>query len=371
MADDFGDKTEAPTPRRRIEAREQGNIARSPDLSSAVMLLGMLVMLNWYGQGIVVALRAVMDRMLGPASLQDFSPVRASQSFAHAVEQVGRAMLPLFIGAILIAVVVNLAQVGLFFNTKRLQPNFAALNPLRGAGKLFKGQGFMQLAMNFVKLLLVGWVAYSAISGRIGEIAMAQGLQFGQIFNLGASLVYSIGMRIATVLLVLAILDYIYQRFRIEKELKMTKEEVKEEMKRMEGDPKIKSRRRQIAQQAAMQRLKKDVPTADVVVTNPTHFAVALKYDPTGMAAPRVIAKGQDFLALKIREIAAESGVPILERPPLARTLYRTVEVGQEIPEQLYAAVAEILAYVYELTGKSRRRPVAAPTPSRQTVGVN
>jgi flagellar biosynthetic protein FlhB len=176
-------------------------------------------------------------------------------------------------------------------------------------------------------------------------------------------------MRIATVLLVLAILDYLYQRFRIEKELKMTKEEVKEEMKRMEGDPKIKSRRRQIAQQAAMQRLKKDVPTADVVVTNPTHFAVALKYDPTGMAAPRVIAKGQDFLALKIREIAAEAGIPILERPPLARTLYRTVEVGQEIPEQLYAAVAEILAYVYELTGKSRRRP--APASNRQTVGVN
>jgi len=369
MADDFGDKTEAPTPRRRIEAREQGNIARSPDLSSAVMLLGMLVMLDWYGQRIVVALRGIMDKMLGPASLQDFNPINASHGFGQAIMQVGKAMMPLFIGAILIAVIVNLAQVGLYFNTKKLQPNLGALNPLRGAGKLFKGQGWMQLLMNLFKLLLVGWVAYSAISGRIGEIAMAQGLEFGQIFNLGASLVYSIGMRIAVVLLILAILDYIYQRFRIEKELKMTKEEVKEEMKRMEGDPKIKGRRRQIARQTAMQRLKKDVPNADVVVTNPTHFAVALKYDPTGMSAPKVIAKGQDFLALKIREIAAEAGVPILERPPLARTLFRTVEVGQEIPEQLYAAVAEILAYVYELTGKSRRRPVMST--GRQPVGVN
>jgi len=136
----------------------------------------------------------------------------------------------------------------------------------------------------------------------------------------------------------------------------------------MEGDPKIKQRRRQIAMQATMQRLKKDVPTADVVVTNPTHYAIALKYDPTGMSAPKVVAKGQDFLALKIREIAAEAGVPILERPPLARSLYKMVDVGQEIPEQFYAAVAEILAYVYELTGRSRRRPV---TGVRAMAGVN
>jgi flagellar biosynthetic protein FlhB len=355
MAEELGDKTEAPTPRRRLEARQQGNIARSHDLTSAVMLLGMLLMLNWYGQGLVQALRGVMDRMLGPSSMGDFNAANAVKGFAGAITQVGRAMVPFFIGAMLIAITVNLAQVGLFFNTKRLQPNFAALNPLRGAGKLFRGGGGIQLVQNLLKLLLVGWVAYSAVSGRIGEIAMAQGLEFKQIFNLGASLVYSIGMRIGIVLLVLAILDYFYQGFRVEKELKMTKQEVKEEMRRMEGDPKIKQRRRQIAMQMTMQRFKKDVPTADVVVTNPTHFAVALKYDSDRMGAPRVIAKGQDYLALRIREIAAEAGVPILERPPLARSLYRLVEVGQEIPEQFYAAVAEILAYVYELTGKVKR----------------
>jgi len=368
MADDYGDKTEAPTPRRRLEAREQGNIARSHDLSSAVMLLGMLLMLNWYGQGIVQALRGIMDRMLGPSSMRDFDAMTAVRGFCGALVQVGAAMTPLFIGAILIAVIVNLAQVGLFFNTKRLQPNLAALNPVRGLGKMFKGPGWVQMVMNLLKLLLVGWVAYSAVAGRVGEIVMSQGLEFRQIFNLGASLVYAIGMRIAIVLLILAILDYVYQRFRTEKELKMTKEEVKEEMRRMEGDPKIKQRRRQIAMQATMQRLKKDVPTADVVVTNPTHYAIALKYDPTGMSAPKVVAKGQDFLALKIREIAAEAGVPILERPPLARSLYQMVDVGQEIPEQFYAAVAEILAYVDELTGRSRRRPV---TGVRAMAGVN
>jgi flagellar biosynthetic protein FlhB len=367
MAEDAGDKTEAPTPRRRQEAREQGNIARSADLSSAALLLGMLVLLNWYGQGVVQALRSIMDRMLGPSSLSDFTPSSAGHSFAGALVLVGRALAPLFIGAILIVVVVNMAQVGLNFNVSKLQPNLGALNPLRGAGRMFKAQSWVQLVFNLFKLVLVGWVAYSAVSGRIGEIAMAQGLDFQQIFHLGATLVYSIGMRIGIVLLVLAILDYVYQRFRIEKELKMTKEEVKEEMKRMEGDPRMKQRRRQMAIQMAVQKLKQDVPKADVVVTNPTHYAVALKYDKDSMHAPKVVAKGQDYVALRIREIAAASGVPILERPPLARSLYATVEVGHEIPEDFYAAVAEILAYVYELTGKTKRKPTAG---ARPTVGA-
>ena len=157
-------------------------------------------------------------------------------------------------------------------------------------------------------------------------------------------------------LLVLAILDYLYQRWQMEQDLKMTKQEVKDEMRSMEGDPKIKQRRRQIAMQIAYQQLKKAVPTADVVVTNPTEFAVALKYDPDAMHAPRVVAKGQGQMAARIRHLAIEAGVPILERKPLARALYKLVEVGQEIPEQFYATVAEILAYVYELSGKKGRR---------------
>jgi flagellar biosynthetic protein FlhB len=177
-----------------------------------------------------------------------------------------------------------------------------------------------------------------------------------QSFGLGAAVVYSIAIRVGILLLVLAIVDYAYQRFRIEKRLKMSKQEVKDEMRRMEGDPQIKQRRRQLAMQRVMQRIQKDVPTADVVVTNPTHFAIALKYDKDNMHAPRVVAKGADFLAQRIRAIAAESGVPIVERAPLARALYKLVDVGQEIPEQFYSAVAEILAYVYELSGKVKRR---------------
>ena len=195
-------------------------------------------------------------------------------------------------------------------------------------------------------------IAYSAISDRIGRIISAQNLEYMQILGLGTDIVYTVALRVAVALLVLALLDYAWQRFSFERDLKMTKQEVKDEMKRMEGDPQIKMRRRQIAMQTARNRMRQEVPTADVVVTNPTEYAVALRYDQSAMRAPLVVAKGRGPTAALIRSIAIENGVPIIERKPLARALYRTVKVGQEIPEELYAAVAEILAYVYELTGK-------------------
>ena len=208
--------------------------------------------------------------------------------------------------------------------------------------------------MSLLKLLLVAFVAWSAVRDRIGEIVMCQQLSFMAIFGLGAQIVYAIAMRIGIVLLILALIDYAWQRHRMEKQLKMTKQEVKEEMRSMEGDPHIKQRRKQLARQMAERRLQQTVPTADVIVTNPTEFAIALKYDQSTMHAPRVVAKGQDLLAKRIREIAIAHGIPILERKPLARALYRLAEVGQEIPDQFYSTVAEILAYVYELSGKAK-----------------
>lgn len=358
MAEDMGDKTEAPTPKRRREAREQGNVARSPDLTAAVVILGLMIMLDWYGPNLVMALKDLVARMLSGQTLGDSNTRNIAAIMLSALRTIAIAMAPLMIGAIIVAVIVNVCQVGLFFSTQRIQPNFAALNPVGGLNKIFGGGGgtMMQLLMNTVKMLMVGTVAYSAVHGRLEQIVTVQQLTFLQIFGLGASIVFSIIVRITILLLVLAIGDYIYQRYRIEKQLKMTKQEVKEEMRAMEGDPKIKARRRQIAIQIVTRRFKKDVPTADVVVTNPTEFAIAIKYDAETMQAPRVVAKGQGFLALKIREIAIEHGIPILERKPLARALYKLVDVGQEIPEQFYSAVAEILAYVYELTGKLKRR---------------
>jgi flagellar biosynthetic protein FlhB len=358
MADDgAGDKTEAPTPRRRQEARDNGNIPRSPDIVAAVLLVTMMVLMSWYGPGVVHALKDLMAEMLSQASIDGgMAALHTDASFAlHAV---GRSLAPLFAGACLVAILTNVAQVGLYFDVGRLQPNFAALNPVRGFGRVFGGHNgnFVKLLMNLAKMLLVTFVAYTAVHGKIALIVSAQRLTALQAFHLGGLVIYSILIRVGLLLFALAILDYAYQRYRIEQSLKMSKQEVKDEMRSMDGDPKIKARRRQIALQRVIQRIKKDVPKADVVVTNPTHFAIALQYDSKTMHAPKVIAKGQDLIALRIREIAVASGVPILERKPLARALYKMCEVGQEIPEEFYSTVAEILAYVYELSGKMKEK---------------
>ncbi|HRK31034.1 MAG TPA: flagellar biosynthesis protein FlhB [Tepidisphaeraceae bacterium] len=355
MADELGDKTEAPTPRRRQEAREQGNIARSTDLTAAAVILGMLFMLQVKGGDLVNALRAVTEHVISREVLSDHDPRNISSLVVSLIGIIGPAMIPLLLGVALAAVLINLAQVGLVFNPKRLQPNLGALKPTKGLKRLFgKGKGSMQLVMNIAKLIVVSTVAYSAVHGRLEQIVLVAQLSVLQIFALASEIIFSIFLRLGVLLFVLAILDYFWQRYRTEHELKMTKQQVKDEMKKMEGDPLIKQRRRQIAMQRAMQRIKTAVPTADVIVTNPTEYAVALKYED-GFHAPRVVAKGRGYIAQKIRETAIEAGVPILERPPLARALWRLVEVGQEIPEQYYAAVAEILAYVYELSGKVKR----------------
>jgi flagellar biosynthesis protein FlhB len=351
-----GERSEQPTARRQQEARDAGNIARSPDLVAAALLLGILMLLKSFGPPIVAAMKMVVEETLNAKSLGNLSPGSALEDMARALTAVGIAMAPLFLGVVLIAALANMVQVGFVFNPNRLAPNFGALNPFRGLGRIFGGRrSAMRLVMALVKVFFVGMTAYSAVHGRLGQIVMSQRLSFVQIFGLGAQLVYAIALRIGILLLVLAILDYIYQRRMLQRDLMMTKEEVKDEMRRMDGDPKIKARRREIAVKRHLKRLKKEVPKADVVVTNPTHFAVALKYESATMRAPRVIAKGQDIMAQRIKEIAIEFGIPLVERPPLARALYRMCTVGDEIPEQFYSAVAEILAYVYQLAKRARK----------------
>ena len=360
MADEFGEKTEDPTPRKRQEAREQGKVARSRDLGTAVLIIASMVLLKNFGPGIVDALKGLVGDMLGPAAMAAPDAGSAVLATSRAVFAVGAALAPLLIGMLLAVVVVDLLQVGFVLNLKRLQPNLGAASPIKGVARLVgKGRSPVQGAILGAKLLLVGFVAYSAVHDRLPQILTAQTLEYNTIFGLGAEVVYDIGMRIGVALLILAVIDYAFQRYRMEQELKMTKQEVKEEMRRMDGDPRVKQRRRQLAQQMMKEQLKRDVPTADVIVTNPTHFAVALKYDAATMHAPRVVAKGQDHMALRIREIAVANGVPILERKPLARALYKLAEVGQEIPEQYYSAVAEILAYVYELNGTMKLKQPA------------
>jgi len=362
MAESTGDKTEEPTPRRRQEARDKGNIARSADLTASGILIGMMLLLSWYGAGLMATLHLITLDLLGDRSMRTVDGSDIFPTIVSSIAAVGHAMLPIFIGLVLIAIITNLVQVGLIFNVKRLQPNLGAVNPGRGLGKFFgkDGRAGFALVMNFAKMLLVSLVAYSAIHNRLGTILTIQQLDHIQIFALGAELIYQIGIRLGIVLFILALIDFLYQKWKHHQSLKMTKQEVRDEMRSMDGDPHIKARRRQIQMHLHREQMKRAVPTADVVVTNPTHYAVALKYEHGRMHAPTVVAKGVDHLAIRIRELAAMHGVPIVERPPLARALYQMCEVGNEIPEQFFSTVAEILAYVYELTGKSRAARVAS-----------
>ncbi len=357
MAGYADDKTESPTPRRRQETRRRGQVARSQDLTAAVLLLSGFLALSFLGPAIWHSLLAMTRAGLTaepPILLDDVLPFAGAVA-VETLMRLGPFLLILFV-AMLLAL---LAQVGLLFTGQPLVPSLSKINPLNGLKRLFSVRSVMLVVANTGKLLVVALVAYVSMSGSAAAIIHAFMFGFHEVFGLGSSLMFELGMRLSAALLILALLDYAWQRHRHERDLRMTKEEVKDEMRSMEGDPLLKRRRREVQLQLAMQRLRKDVPSADVVVTNPTHVAVAIRYDAETMTAPKVVAKGADLIALRIRRLAAEFGIPIVERPPLARALYEAVEVGAYVPERLYLAIAEILAYVYELTGRShaaRRR---------------
>jgi len=351
MAMNAEDKTEAPTPRRRMEARNKGQVARSHDLTAAVMLVVAFIGLFLFGPGLWGALLGMIV-----AAMTSTSPVDPGDlgSLASAIGwTVAKSLGPFLIVLFLSGVVILYAQVGWLFTWQPITPSLSKINPLNGLKRLFSIRSVMTAAINFVKVLLVGGVAYFLIAASAPAIIHAFALDFFGVMGIGWKLIWETGLKLAVALLLLAILDYAWQRYRHERDLKMTKEEVKDELRSMEGDPQVKRRRRQLQMQLAMQRLRKDVPKADVVVTNPTHLAVAIAYDSETMMAPKVVAKGADYVALRIRQVAEEFGIPVVERKPLARALYESVDVGQYVPERFYRAVAEILAYIYELTGRS------------------
>lgn len=359
MPDDMGDKTEPATPRRRQESRERGQVAKSADLGSAILLLGGMICMRWFAPQMMLALLKSMKLYL------DLGGSEAAQvDLVAIVSSLGMLALtaagPILLGVLILALGANLMQVGFLFTLYPLQPKLDKLNPLTGFKRIFSAKTMVQMAMNLLKLTVVTFVAYLAISGRTDDIMLAMGIGGWRQVVLLSKVLYEVGIQLAAVLLILALLDFAWQRYKHNKDLKMSKQEVKEELRRMEGDPLILQRRRRMQFAASMQRIKSAVPTADVVVTNPTEYAIAIKYDAEDMHAPRVVAKGQNLLARRIREIALRHRIPIVERPPLAQALFKMVDIGQEIPEQFYKAVAEILAYVYELSGRAPPKGAAA-----------
>ncbi|HBS29556.1 MAG TPA: flagellar biosynthesis protein FlhB [Phycisphaerales bacterium] len=352
MAEDLGERTEDPTPRRLSEARDKGQVAKSTDLTSAVLLTGAVVLvvalLPWMVRSMGLLLRYHLDeRTLGGLPTLG----RITPDLTLTALEAARVLAPAMALMALVAFLANVAQIGLHLSSRALEPKWSNLNLIKGLGKIFSKRTLVKGGLDIGKFLLIGAVAALVIVGDLPLIAALPHLHLEGAFAIAGELVRELAIWILLVLIALGLLDFLYQRWQHRQDLRMTKHEVKDEFRSTEGDTETKARRIRMARQIAMQRLQQDVPKADVVVTNPTHYAVALRYDQT-MRAPKVVAKGADYLALKIRYLAVAHGVPIVERPPLARALYNEARVGREINPAHYEAVAEVLAYVYRLEGR-------------------
>ena len=343
-------RTEKATPKRRQKAREEGSVPRSSDFDGAILLWGNFFLFLGLG-GATLALMAKQVahflQMAQPGALADAGQVTL---LADVLMILGRLLLP-FLGLnFLLALATGFAQRGFSFSAKPLQPKFDKLNPAQGFQRLISTRAVVDLFKSLAKFALLAWVAYAVLEPRIPTLMATLKLPHGPSLDLFQSAVFALYRNVMLAMLVLALTDFAWQRMSWEKSIRMTKQEVKDEVKDSDGSPEIKQRQKSIMQASARRRMLAEVPKATVVVTNPTHVAVALMYDEKS-AAPVCIAKGLDHLALKIRERAREAGVPTLERPDLARALYRSVELGKPIPHDLYQAVAQVLAFVYRLRG--------------------
>jgi len=358
---DVGDRTEEPTPRKLREAKEKGRVARSPDLSGALILLGGVLALKLWGHYPLRALYEFTRGALGNLDAGTLGVREIYTYFGGGWLFLIKATTPVIGGLVVIAFLANVMQTGFVFSGDPLTLKPDRLNPVEGMKKLLSKRGLMRLLASLFKVSVVGLVAYFTIRGQFGVYTELVGIGINEIIAFVMECTFVLALRIGLALLALAILDFTYQRWQYRQDLKMTKQEVRDELKRMEGDPLTRNRRRRLQRELALQRMMHAVPDADVVVTNPTELAVALRYEASTMTAPSVVAKGKGLIAQRIREIAEENNVPIVERRPLAQALYRMCDVGDQIPVQLYQAVAEVLAFVYELNRmKADRRPPAA-----------
>lgn len=345
-ADDAGEKSEQPTARRLQEARDNGQVAKSMDLTAAIAMLGGMVLLQFYREGMLEAMLAMCGDLGMPI---DISGGQINTWIARVANAAAKILLPFLMFLVLIVLVGSYLQSGWVLSWKKLMPDAKNLSPAKGIKRIFSKDAVTKLLMGIAKMVVVTAVAWFTIVPRIGSVLGSGNGQPGAVLKFALDLMFTVAFRLVLVLFLLGLIDYVYQRYSLAQNLKMTKQEVKDEMKRMEGDPLLKQRRRQVQAKIAMQRIGIDVPKADVVVTNPSEFSVAIRYDESSMSAPRMLAKGKDLLALRIRQVAQRHGIPIVQRPPLARALYASCQPGQEIPATHYRAVAEVLAYVYQL----------------------
>ncbi len=353
-----GEKTEQATPKKLSDARKEGQVAKSREIGLGVGLLLMFVMLKilvgMLGTQFMEMFSMVYNRIpdftdmvAGQISISDYMIL-----FRDTMLQILLMMLP-FMGVALIAgIAIEIFQVKWEPTTKPLEPKFSKMNPVNGFKKIFSLNSLFELAKAILKIGLIVWVAYSTLKNEWGNLFILFDMPVEQAIALMGNIVINLGIKISLVYLIIAFADLLYQKWKFSEDMKMTKQEVKDEYKQSEGDPKIKGKIRQKMMQASQRRMMQDLPKADVVITNPTHFAVAIKYDSETDEAPFVVAKGCDHLAAKIKEVAKENHVHIVENKPLARMLYYNVELGAMVPPELYKAVADVLVMVYRMQGK-------------------
>lgn len=350
-----GEKTEPATAKKLGDARKDGNVAKSKDLVSALTLII-----------IFVALRAIIGNLgTGLMSLYNVS-YRTISTFANPgsdeinynsvmslLKEVNidafMLVVPIFVIAFGVAFIGDLYQVKWRISTKPMQPKFSKINPLKGFKKIISLQALMNLFKSVALVIIIIAMVFQTINSKQGILLNLYEVSLLEAIQIIGDTVFDLAIKISAVYLIVGVVDYIYQKIKFRNDMKMTKQEIKDEYKNSEGDPQIKGQIKQRMRQASMRRMMQDLPSADVVITNPTHFAVALKYEAGKTSAPIVIAKGEDYLAQRIKEAARDNGIEIVENRPLARALYANVDIGQEIPEELYQAVAEVLAYVFGL----------------------
>jgi flagellar biosynthetic protein FlhB len=352
MSDENGEKTESPTDRRRTETREQGNVARSVDLNAAILLLAAACAMQFCGAPFVAALGQFLE-----GSLRGPGWIRLDQGllltyFRNAAEHLFPTLLPLMLVMAVASLACNFAQVGFLLTPDAIQPKWSRLNPIQGFQRIASIRGVVKLGGSLGKLIILSTLALWFIWTSLDQYVSLSDFDVGLSAVATAKSIIHIAFLLSSTLLGLALLDYGFQYWQFEQDLKMTKQEVREEMRQMEGDPHIRMRRREAHRKLTDSRQEQMAKEADAIITNPTEIAIAIKYNDQTMAAPIVIAKGMGLLAARIRRVAAEHSIPIIENKPLARNLYQNVKVGEAIPVELYEAIAEILAYIYRLKGK-------------------
>ncbi len=351
MAEDsFQERTEPATDKKRSEARQRGTVMKSIELNSAVGLFSGLLILYLSGNALATGMADLMRETFSSAGTVRITSADVHSIMTGALVKAGMIVAPVCFSLFVIGLGTSVSQVGFMFSLEALQPKWEKLNPLSGIKKiLVSRRSMVELAKNLVKVTVVGSIAYAALDTVIADSVNLMDSDAASVLGFMARASLGVGLKTGLAFLALAVLDYFYQRFEFERDMRMTKQEVKEEAKQQEGDPLVKSRVRSIQRRIAYKRMMQDVPKADVVVTNPTHLAVALKYDAGAMSAPKVVAKGADLIAQRIKGLAAENDIPIVEDKPLAQALYKSVDVGEEVPEKLFQAVAQLLAYIYRL----------------------